>query len=124
MVEPSNNFLQRFVVRYFDHYEYFDDTIEDWVNGSVTGRMTQANMALPWVIFVRDRARFQKEFPTLKIKEIRYHTFLSYAITGGMTCRSFLPSFAAPLIDGIETLARPIMEKVGTQMTIDIVKQE
>lgn len=123
MLEGNNNFFQRFLMRYLDHYEYFDDSVEDWVNGS-TGRMANANTALPWVIFVRDRARFEKEFPTLKINKIRYHTFLSYVVTGGMTYRSFLPSFAAPLVDGVEKLASPFMEKLGTGMTIDLVKRE
>lgn len=123
MVEPSNNFLQRFLTRYLDHYEYFDDQVEDWINGS-TGRMANANLALPWVIFVRDRTRFEREFPALKIKKIRYHTFLSYVVTGGMTYKSFLPSFAAPLVDGIESLASHFMEKLGTAMTIDIVKEK
>lgn len=123
MVEGNNNFLQRFLLRHLDHYEYFDDTVEDWINGS-TGRMANANTALPWVIFVRDRTRFEREFPALKIKKIRYHTFLSYVVTGGMTYRSFLPSFAAPLVDGIEKLTSPFMEKLGTGMTIDIVKEK
>lgn len=121
MVESNNNFFQRFLIRSLDHYEYFDDRVEDWVNGS-TGRMANANLVLPWVIFVRDRLRFEKEFPSLKIKQIRYHTFLSYVVTGGMTYRSFLPSFAGPLIDGIEFLARPAMKRLGTAMTIDLVK--
>ena len=122
MVESNNNFLQRFLMRSLDHYEYFDDQIEDWTNGS-TGRMADANLALPWVIFVRDRARFEEEFPSLKIKQMRYHTFLSYVVTGGMTYRSFLPSLAAPLVDGIEKFASPFMKKLGTAMTIDVVKQ-
>ncbi len=121
MVEPNNSFFQRFLTRHLDHYEYFDDNIEDWVNGS-TGRMDNANLALPWVIFVRDRARFEKEFPLLKIKPIRYHTFLSYVVTGGMTYRAFLPSLAAPLVDCIEKAASPFMQKLGTGMTIDVVK--
>ena len=123
MMEPNNNFLLRFLSRFLGHYEYFDDQIEDWVNGS-TGRMTNANLALPWVIFVRDRARFEKKFPSLKINHIKCHTFLSYLVTGGMTYRSFLPSFTAPLIDGVEFLARPFMKKLGTAMTIDIVKEK
>lgn len=121
MVEPNNNLLHRFLTRYLDHYEYFDDQIEDWVNGS-SGRMTNANLALPWIIFFRDRARFEREFPLLKMNPVRYHTFLSYVVTGGMTYRAFLPSFVGPLIDGIEWLASPFMEKLGIAMTIDLVK--
>ena len=122
LVEPSNNFPVRFLVQHLDHYEYFDDKIEDWINGSA-GRLSHANNALPWVIFVRDRSRFEKEFPDLKILNIRYHTVLGYLVTGGMTYRPFLPSFAAPLIDLIdECLARPFMDRVATMMTIDLVK--
>lgn len=121
MVEPNNSFLQRFLTRYLDHYEFFDDTIKEWINGSA-GRMENANLALPWVMFVRDRVRFEKEFPSLKIKNIRYHTFISYIVTGGMTYRSFLPGFSAPLVDGIETIASPFMKKLGTGMTIDLIK--
>jgi len=123
MVEPSNNFLQRFLARYLDHYEYFDDTIGDWTNDSAD-RMTHANLALPWVIFVRDRGRFEKEFPSLKIKEVRYHTFLSHVLTGGFSYRSLMPFWASPAVNLIETLAKPFMERIGTMMTIDIVKQE
>lgn len=123
MMEPTNNFVERFLTRYLDHYEYFDDAVEDWVNVS-RNRMSQANLALPWVIFIRDRARFEKEFPLLKINAIRYHTFLSYVVSGGMTYRSFLPSFATPLVDLIEYLTRPFMKNIGTMMTIDLAKSK
>ncbi len=121
MLEPNNSFLQRFLTRHLDHYEYFDDTITEWTNGAA-GRMTDANLALPWVMFIRDRARLDREFPLLKVKQIRYHTFLSYVITGGMTYRAFLPSFAGPLVDAIEFAASPFMKTLGTSMTIDVVK--
>ena len=112
---------QKFLTQNLDHYEYFDDAIEDWVNGS-TGRMSSANLVLPWVIFIRDRLRFEKEFSQLKIQNIKYHTFLSYIVTGGMTYRSFLPGFFAPLVDLVEWLVSPWMKTLGTGMTIDIIK--
>ena len=121
MIEPSNNFLQRFLARWTDHFEYFDDTVEEWANRS-SERMTDANMALPWVIFVRDQKRFQKEFPGLKIIGIRYHTYLSYFISGGVGYRSFLPAFLSPLVDLTEHLSKPFSNRLGTTMTIDIVK--
>lgn len=123
VVEPNNSFLQKFLTKNLDHYEYFDDTIQDWINGS-TGRMSSANLALPWVIFRRDEVRFKKEFPLLQIKKIRYHTFLSYIVTGGMTYRSFLPGFAGPLVDLVEWLMSPWMKFLGTGMTVDLEKVE
>ncbi len=121
MVEPHNSFIQRFLCKYLDHYEYFDDTIREWEN-VFSGRMTHANLALPWVIFVRDEDRFHREFPQLRIKRIKYTTFLSLVITGGMSYRAFVPSFCWPLLDLIEWLATPFMKVLGTIMVIDIEK--
>lgn len=123
MVEPSNGFLQRLLGKLTDHYEFFDDTVVEWVNVSA-GRMTSANMALPWVIFERDRERFLREFPRLRIVSIRYHTFLAYIVTGGMTYRSFLPTFCVPLVNFTERTFTPLMKHLGTMMTVDLVKTD
>ena len=123
MVEPSNGFLQRFFARWLEHFEYFDDTIPEWENRT-RERMTDANMAIPWVIFIRDRKRFEKTFPSLKILDIRYHTFLSYFISGGVGYRSFLPGFCLPLVRFIEMLSRPFGPALGTTMTVDLEKVE
>ncbi len=122
MVEPSNGFLLRFLAKWTDHFEYFDDKIEEWKNRS-NERMIDANMAIPWVIFNRDRARFEREFAQLKILDIGYHTFLSYFISGGIGYRSFLPGFCLPMVRFIETLAKPFGPKLATMMTIDIEKR-
>ncbi len=121
MIEPNNSWIERALCKVLDHYEYFDDTIKDWKNKS-SNIMTNANLAIPWVIFVRDRVVFERQFPHLRIQNIRHHTFLSYLISGGMVYRSFLPSFAAPLVNGFEDLLTPMMKILGMSMTIDIEK--
>ncbi len=123
LIEPTNNPFQRFLAKHLDHYEYYDDTIADWINGT-DGRMSRANLSMAWVIFFRDQARFASEFPALRLLKVRYHTFLSYILSGGMTYRSFLPSFAAPLVDGVEAIASPFMKDLATAMTLDFVKTE
>jgi len=122
VIEPTNNPLQRFLASRLDHYEYYDDAIPDWTNGT-EGRMTRANLALSWVIFFRDRERFSREFPQLELAHVRYHTFLSYILSGGMTYRAFLPSFAAPIVDIVEALPGPVMKRLATAMTLDFVKK-
>jgi len=81
MLEPNNCALQRWLCKLLNHYESYDDSITDWRN-SGPGRMSNANLALPWVIFMRDRLRFEKEFPGLKLKNVRCHTFVSYYVSG------------------------------------------
>lgn len=122
MIEPNNNWIERWLCRYLNHYECFDLTASDWKNESAN-RMTMANLAIPWLIFVRDRAKFEKQFPRLQIRNVHPHTFLSYFLSGGMTYRSFLPSFATPLVSGMETILRPAMRLLGTCVTIDIEKR-
>ena len=121
MVEPSNGFFQRFLTKVLDHCEYYDDQVEKWENSN-DQRIADANMALPWVIFERDRAIMEKNFPSLKITKIRYHTFLSYVISGGLTYRAFLPTFCLPLIKGFEWLLKSLMPYLGTMMTIELEK--
>ena len=119
MIEPNNSWIERVLCKVLSHYEYFDDTIKDWKNDSAS-HMTNANLAVPWVIFVRDRAKFEKVFRHLKIRNLKPHTFLSYFVSGGMTFRSFLPSFTVPLVNGFEGALNPVMKWIGTQLTIDI----
>ena len=121
MVEPSNAFLHRFMVRRFHPHECFDADVRDWSN-SARGRMTGANNALPWVMFVRDRSRFEREFPSLRIRRIEPHTFLAYYASGGLSFRPFLPEALYPVLCLLELLARPFSRWLGTMMTVDIEK--
>jgi len=121
IIEPNSGWVARAISKIGSYYEFFDTFTLSWKN-TTQGRMTQANMALPWIIFVRDYAKFQSEFLHLQIRQIRYHTFLSYAVTGGLSYKSFLPSWMAPVVDAIEFLASPWMKTLGTAMTVDIEK--
>jgi len=121
IIDPNNSWTERALCKFLDHYEYFDDKINDWKNDSAN-HMTNANLAVTWVIFTRDRARFEAQFPQLHIRIIRHHTFLSYFLSGGMTYRSFLPSITTPLWEGFENILAPAMKILGTSMTIDIEK--
>jgi len=123
MIEPTNNPFQRFLAKHLDHYEHYDDKIPEWIDTTWT-RMSGANLSLAWVIFFRDRDRFAREFPTLRLKRVRYHTFLSYILSGGMSYRSFLPGFAGPVVDLVEALSAPFMKHLATAMTLDLVKTE
>lgn len=122
LVEPYNSPFNRMLCTHMDHYEYFDIKDKSWEPAHGT-RMSMANMALTWNILVRDQDRFKELFPDLKILRIQPHTFLAYILSGGMSYKSFLPVFLAPLIDCIEWLAQPFMKYLGTTMTIVIEKQ-
>lgn len=122
MIEPNNSGFERFLCKYLDHYEYLDPDVKEWKNDTSADRLSFANLALPWIIFIRDREKFERDFAHLKFKNLRYHTFISYMVTGGMSYRSFLPGFAWPLVAFTEWVLSPFMKWVGTAMTIDLEK--
>ncbi len=119
MIEPANTPWSRFIHRNF-HHEPFDAK-GGWVVEK-KGAGSWANTALAWIIFYRDRKKFKKEFPSLKILKLENHTPLRYIISGGLSFRQILPSFTYNAVKGIETLLSPLNGYVGMFLTIEIEK--
>lgn len=95
MIEPFNSLVARLLYKRF-HHEPFDETARDWrVEGQ--GRLTASNQALPWIIFWRDRGRFEERYPDLQIVERKPHTLTCYALSGGLSYRSLAPGILFPL---------------------------
>jgi len=122
MIEPSSTWWQRWVTNLGSPYEYNDASVKEWKN-EVTGRLTHANNSLPWIIFVRDRARFEAEFPRLKIQSLYRHTVLDFYLSGGFNYRPFLPRWLFPAVPAVEFFLRPLRRWVGIELTIEIVKE-
>jgi len=121
LIEPNNTLPQKLLCRVLDHYEFYDDTLTEWETPSAK-TMTGANLAMAWMIFIRDADRFHAKFPKLRIRNIRYHTFLAYFVSGGMTYKPFLPAPLLPLLNGIERLLSPLGRWLSSMMTIEIEK--
>lgn len=119
LIEPNNSFPQKLLCRVLDHYEYYDETLTEWKT-PLAKTMTGANLAMAWMIFIRDADRFHTMFPKLRIKNIRYHTFLAYYVSGGMTYKPFIPVAFLPLLNGIERLLTPLGRWLFSMMTIEI----
>ena len=90
MSEPANTFFGRFIYKNF-HHEPFNP-YGDWKIPS-SGPMSDANGALPWIVFIRDKNVFNEKYKNLKIEEIHFHTAFLYLISGGVSFKSFMPGF-------------------------------
>lgn len=119
MIEPANTPLSRYIYKNF-HHEPFDIRA-NW-ELERTGRLSQANGAMPWIIFTRDRKIFEKEFPSLKILKIRNHTPFRYLLSGGLTLRQLVPSFTYTPIKCIEFVLSPLNNLLGMFQTIVLQK--
>jgi SAM-dependent methyltransferase len=105
MIEPWVSRWSRFVYSRL-HSEPFDlDTPGAEI--ASTGPLSGANNALPWIVFARDRARFESEMRRLRLVSIRPIMPLVYLASGGVSMRSLAPGWSYPLWRLLESLVAP-----------------
>lgn len=73
-----------------------------------TGPLSGANGALPWIVFKRDRALFEAQYPQWRIKDIEPMMPISYLLSGGVSMRSLLPGW---MYRPIRVLERVLVQK-------------
>lgn len=89
MIEPWVSTWSRLIYGHL-HHEPFDPASEDW-GFPASGPLSGANGALPWIVFHRDRARFEKDFPGLEIHDVRPMMPFRYLVSGGVSMRQLMP---------------------------------
>jgi len=119
MIEPANSVWGRFIYKNF-HHERFNP------GGSwqipVSGPMTGANGAAPWIVFVRDLELFKADFPNLRIEQITYHTPLRYLISGGVSFKQLVPDFSFPFFRAVDSMLVSLSKQFSMFMTISVKK--
>ncbi len=101
MIEPWISTWSRPVYAHL-HHEPFDPAAKDWTFPT-TGPLSGANIALPWIIFQRDRHGFEAEFGELEIQEIRPFMPFRYLVSGGVSMRQLMPEAAFDLWRKLES---------------------
>jgi SAM-dependent methyltransferase len=107
MIEPWVTPWSRLVYKRL-HHEPFLPESESWSFAS-SGPVSGANGALPWIVFSRDRLRFESGFSELVIERIRPFLPFRYLVSGGVGMRSLMPAFTHSLWARLETLLEPCM---------------
>jgi SAM-dependent methyltransferase len=111
MIEPWVTPWSRFINTHF-HHEPFRPDAEDWGFPS-TGPLSGANGALPWIVFVRDRRKFESEFPRLVIERIRPFLAFRYLLSGGVGLRTLMPGFLHSSWARLEQLLEGQMKRLA-----------
>ncbi|MCA9401643.1 MAG: class I SAM-dependent methyltransferase [Candidatus Omnitrophica bacterium] len=119
-VEPANTFFGRYVYQHF-HHEPFDPKSDWLVPGE--GPLSDANGAIPWIVFCRDREKFEKDYPQLVIEQVTFHTPLKYLLSGGVSMKSLLPNALYPVVKGLEWCLTPLNGLLGMFMTVVLTKK-
>jgi SAM-dependent methyltransferase len=95
MVEPWVTPWSRWVYQSL-HHEPFDPTAKTW-QGTVGKPLSEANGALPWIVFERDRNLFEHDFPLLRVERIQPIMPFLYLLSGGVSLRALAPGWTFPL---------------------------
>ena len=107
LLEPYYGWFASFLYPRMFSTESFDKNHPSWKAESC-GPMHGANQALSYIVFIRDRERFETSFPSLEIvAQQRVSNYLKYLISGGLNFRSLLPSVLSPLVDFMQFCLRP-----------------
>jgi hypothetical protein len=108
MIEPWVTPWSRFIYRHL-HHEPFDPLVKDWEFSS-SGPLSGANIALPWIVFGRDRRVFEREFTQWRIEKIRHDMPFAYLLSGGVSLRSLMPGWSFHAWRKLESLLSPYYE--------------
>jgi len=120
MIEPSNTIFSQFAHRNFHHEPY--DAKAGWCLQE-GGPLSNSNLALPWIVFIRDRAIFERDFPEFCLDRIIPHTTFRYLLSGGVSMRQIVPSWSNGMIKALEWLASPFNPWLGILYTIELTKR-
>ncbi|MGE0470213.1 MAG: class I SAM-dependent methyltransferase [Nitrospira sp.] len=90
MIEPWRTIWSEWVYTHF-HSEPF--SLDSGWKIPRTGPLSGANGALPWIVFQRDRALFETQYPQWHIRNIEPMMPFSYLLSGGVSMRSFVPGW-------------------------------
>lgn len=121
MIEPWVTAWSKFVYAHL-HHEPFHPEASDWSFAS-DGVLSGANVALPWIVFVRDRHQFASRFPELSVDCIRPFMPFRYLVSGGVGMRSLMPSFTHVAWAGVERLLASQMGHLGMFAFLSLRRQ-
>tara|TARA_B110000259_G_C14024083_1_gene404043 strand:- start:973 stop:1767 length:795 start_codon:yes stop_codon:yes gene_type:complete len=122
LLDPYYGPFASFLFKRLFRTEGFDKSFPLWET-PVSGPMNGANQALSYIVFVRDRAEYERKHPTLKIvHEQRLGNYLKYIISGGLNFRQLLPDAMTDVVNVTEKLLWPFNRWLGLHHIIVIRK--
>ncbi len=120
MIEPWVTPWSRWVYTRL-HHEPFRPEAEDWSFAS-TGPLSGSNSAMPWIVFVRDRRRFESLSPELSIERIRPFMPFRYLVSGGVGMRSLMPGFTHAAWAALEGMLESEMPRFAMFAFVSLIR--
>lgn len=109
------------VLKYF-HHEYYDEKAPDWTIQS-RDPLIDANGAMSYIVFKRDRETFKEKFPDLKIERMEGFDVFTYWLSGGLKEWSLLPRSLYDLSRTFDRVLLSLSPRTASSVVIELVKQ-
>lgn len=108
LIEPYHGPIAGLLYKHLFASEGFDKSAPGWIT-ETEGPMGEANQALSYIVFERDRQRFAEEFDRLEIVYCKpLDNYMRYFLSGGLNFRSLVPGFMEAPLKAIEFLLSPL----------------
>ena len=122
LLEPYYGPFATFVFKRLFRSETFDKTVLSWETPAA-GPMNGANQALSYIVFIRDRAQFERKHPSLTIAHQQIAgNYLRYLLSGGLNFRQLLPNSFTGFVGLLEKLISPLNRWIALHHIIVIRK--
>lgn len=123
LIEPFYGPVASWVFKNLHKSEGFETDVPSWEASTSTGPFSNANQALSYVIFKRDRNQFDREFPQLELVFERPHTHVWYIASGGVNFRQLLPDSLTPVAKFADRILSPLNPWIAIQHTLVLRKK-
>ncbi|MDB5582190.1 MAG: methyltransferase [Bradyrhizobium sp.] len=108
LVEPYWSPVASVIFKRISPTEYFDMAAPSWTSTD-TGAMSDANQALSYIVFERDKKLYDSLFPALPVVyQAPLKNYVRYLLSGGLNFRQLIPDALAPAAKIFETLISPL----------------
>jgi SAM-dependent methyltransferase len=124
MVEPAITWGSTLFYRLL-HQEPVRMSADPLVDGTPDPRRDpyDSNQAIPTLIATRDRQRFERLFPNLKIKRVVWFSFATYPLSGGFKRWSLIPQGVATYTLKLERAIESMLGRIGAFRMMLIVEK-
>lgn len=123
ILEPYYNFISKILYRRISFNEYFDKNEIKW-SYRKKSRMSFANQAQSYKIFVRDKKKFKKLFPKIHIIHTSLaQNFFRYLFSGGIYFKQLFPNFFFTYLKKLEKILKPFHKYFAIHWIIVLKKK-
>jgi SAM-dependent methyltransferase len=121
LVDQHPGWISTPVLRHLHHEPFRPDA--DWAFPGA-GPLSDANGALAWIVFVRDRDRLRERVPGLDLVRYAPHTPLRYWLAGGLKGWSLLPGWGFAAATRLDALLAGMSPRFGSFVDVELVRGE